>query len=153
MIPGKFEENIHEICSKIPQNSLALCFVDPFNCDFNFEDIRKISKSARVDFICLLALQMDAKRNEQHYLQPDSKIDRMIGNPTWRVRWKNRVNHNEDFAKFLANEFANSMTEIGYKKTQLHEMKTVKMQIKKYRCIILHCLQNMKLHLTFGKKL
>jgi three-Cys-motif partner protein len=83
LIPGRFEEHIDEICSLIPAKSLALCFVDPFDCDFNINDLKTISKSAHgVDFLCLLALHMDAKRNIQHYLQPDSKIDRMIGNTT-----------------------------------------------------------------------
>jgi hypothetical protein len=69
---------------------------------------------------------MDAKRNIQHYLKPDSKIDRMIGNTTWRTRWNNKSDIHEDFAKFLASEFAQSMSEVGYLKTPLHQMKEVK---------------------------
>jgi hypothetical protein len=63
---------------------------------------------------------MDAKRNISRYLQADSKIDRMLGNESWRIRWQNRQNVNEDFAKFLAREFSQSMAEIGYLETQLH---------------------------------
>ena len=127
LIAGKFEEHISEICSKIPSNSLALCFVDPFDCDFDIDNLKTISKCARgVDFLCLLALQMDAKRNVPHYLQPDSKIDRMIGNTAWRTRWNNRSDIHEDFAKFLASEFADSMSKVGYLKTQLHQMREVK---------------------------
>jgi three-Cys-motif partner protein len=127
LIPGEFEEHIDEICSLLPGNSLALCFVDPFDCDFNIDDLKTISKSARgVDFLCLLALHMDAKRAIHHYLQPGSKIDRMLGNTTWRTRWKNRSDIHEDFAKFLAEQFANSMSEVGYLKTPLHQMKAVK---------------------------
>jgi three-Cys-motif partner protein len=127
LIPGKFDEHIDEICSRIPRKSLALCFVDPFDCDFSIDGLKTISKSAQgVDFLCLLALQMDAKRNVRHYLQPDSKIDRMIGNTTWRLRWNNRSDIHEDFAKFLAMEFAKSMSEAGYLETPLHQMKEVK---------------------------
>ncbi|MGD0480381.1 MAG: three-Cys-motif partner protein TcmP [Terracidiphilus sp.] len=127
LIPGKFEEHIDEICSRIPAKSLALCFVDPFDCDFNIDDLKTISKSAHgVDFLCLLALQMDAKRNVERYLQPDSKIDRMIGNTTWRERWNSRTDIHEDFAKFLAMEFARSMSEVGYLETPLHQMKEVR---------------------------
>jgi three-Cys-motif partner protein len=127
LIPGKFKEHIDEICSAIPSNSLALCFVDPFGCDFDIENLKTISKCARgVDFLCLLALQMDAKRNIQHYMKPGSKIDRMIGNTTWRARWNNRSDHHEDFAKFLASEFAQSMSEVGYLETPLHMMEEVK---------------------------
>jgi three-Cys-motif partner protein len=127
LIAGKFEEHIDEICSMIPSRSLALCFVDPFDCDFDIDNLKTISKCARgVDFLCLLALQMDAKRNVQHYLKPDSKIDKMIGNTTWRIRWNNRSDIHEDFAKFLASEFADSMSEVGYLKTPLHQMRAVK---------------------------
>jgi three-Cys-motif partner protein len=127
LIPGRFEEHIDQICSMIPSKSLALCFVDPFDCDFDIENLKTISKCAHgVDFLCLLALQMDAKRNVPHYLQPDSKIDRMIGNTAWRTRWNNRSNIHEDFAKFLASEFAASLAEEGYLKTQLHQMREVK---------------------------
>lgn len=127
LISGKFEEHIHEICSAIPGNSLALCFVDPFDCDFDIDHLKTISKCARgVDFMCLLALQMDAKRNVPHYLKPDSKIDRMLGNTKWRTRWNERVDVHEDFAKFLAREFANSMSEAGYLETHLDQMKEVK---------------------------
>ena len=69
---------------------------------------------------------MDAKRNLQHYLQPNSKIDKMLGNTAWRTRWNAISNPNEDFAKFLAREFAKSMSGIGYLETQLHQMKEVK---------------------------
>jgi three-Cys-motif partner protein len=127
LIPGKFEEHIDEICSMIPGKSLALCFVDPFDCDFDIDNLKTISKCARgVDFLCLLALQMDAKRNEQHYLKPDSKIDKMIGNTTWRIRWNNRLDIHEDFSKFLATEFSQSMSEVGYLETPLHQMKEFK---------------------------
>jgi three-Cys-motif partner protein len=127
LISGKFEEHIDEICSRIPAKSLVLCLVDPFDCDFNVNDLKTISRSARgVDFLCLLALHMDAKRAIQHYLKPESKIDRMLGNTTWRARWKNRSDIHEDFAKFLAEEFARSMSEADYLKTETHQMKEVR---------------------------
>jgi three-Cys-motif partner protein len=126
-IPGRFEDNIGEICSMIPSKSLALCFVDPFGCDFDIDHLKTISKCARgVDFLCLLAVQMDAKRNEMHYLKPDSKIDRMLGNTKWRARWNERADVHEDFAKFLAREFAHSMSEADYIETPLDQMKEVK---------------------------
>jgi three-Cys-motif partner protein len=126
LIAGRFEEHLKEICSMIPNKSLALCLVDPFDCDFDVGHLKTISRSAfGVDFLCLLALQMDAKRNIQHYLQPGSKIDRMIGNATWRERWNSRSDIKEDFARFLALEFAQSMSEVGYLETPLHQMREV----------------------------
>lgn len=127
LIPGNFEENIDKICLAIPSKSLVLCFVDPFDCDFDIDNLKRISKCAHgVDFLCLLALHMDAKRNVPHYLQPDSKIDKMIGNTSWRSRWSQRSDIHEDFAKFLAREFAQSMSNIGYMETPLHQMREVR---------------------------
>lgn len=132
LIHGSFEEHIKEICAAIPSTALALCFVDPFDCDFDFLGLEKIAKSAHgVDFVCLLAVQMDAKRNLQHYLRPNSRIDRMLGNTAWRVRWKDRSDPREDFAKFVAREFAASMSSIGYLRTELRQMKEVKTHDKK----------------------
>jgi len=127
LIAGRFEEHIDVICSMIPNKSLALCFVDPFDCDFDIDNLKTISKCAHgVDFLCLLALHMDAKRAIQHYLKPDSKIDRMIGDKDWRIRWNNRSDIHEDLARFLALEFADVMSKVGYLKTPLHLMKEVK---------------------------
>jgi three-Cys-motif partner protein len=127
LFSGQFEHNLDEICSSIPSDSLALCFVDPYDCDFEINHLNAISKCAKgVDFLCLLALQMDAKRAIQHYLQPDSKIDRMLGNTTWRKRWEQRSDPHEDLAKFLAREFAKSMMAMEYLETPLHQMRPIK---------------------------
>jgi three-Cys-motif partner protein len=127
LVAGEFEHNLDEICSNIPRDSLALCFVDPYDCDFEIVHLRTISQCARgVDFLCLLALQMDAKRNLQHYLEPQSKVDRMLGNTTWRDRWNKRPDLHEDLAKFLAKEFSKSMSAMGYLETPLHQMRPIK---------------------------
>jgi three-Cys-motif partner protein len=127
LFPGEFQHHLDDICSCIPGDSLALCFVDPFDCDFEITHLRSISQCARgMDFLCLLALQMDAKRAIQHYLQPNSKIDRMLGNTTWRERWERRPDPHEDLAKFLAREFAKSMMAMGYLETPLHQMRPIK---------------------------
>jgi len=118
---------VKEICSLIPTGNLALCFVDPFECNIQHETLKAISRStAGVDFLCLLAFQMDAKRAMAHYLKPDNrKIDDMLGNTEWRERWEQERLAGSDFARFLAIEFAHSMEGLGYRRTELEDMKVI----------------------------
>lgn len=127
-VPGDCNLKVAEICSHLPTDSLVLCFVDPFDCDINHETLKQISSTARgVDFLCLLAFQMDAKRNTVHYLQPSNKkIDSMLGNTEWRSRWDAAQKEGSDFARFLALEFARSMEDLGYRQTELADMRRIK---------------------------
>jgi three-Cys-motif partner protein len=121
-------EQAKQICELIPKDNLVLCFVDPYDCDIRHETLKALSSSARgVDFLCLLALQMDAKRNIVHYLQPENrKIDEMLGTEDWRKRWAEEERKGADFARFLALEFARSMQTLDYRRTELVDMKLIK---------------------------
>lgn len=127
-VDGDCNEKVREICGLIPRGNLALCFVDPFECDIRHETLKAISlATGGVDFLCLLAFQMDAKRAMVHYLRPENrKIDEMLGNTHWRDRWQEEQLAGTDFAKFLALEFAKSMETIGYLNTPLHHMRIIK---------------------------
>ncbi|MGD1062953.1 MAG: three-Cys-motif partner protein TcmP [Terracidiphilus sp.] len=121
-------EQIKQICDLIPEDNLVLCFVDPDDCGLRHETLKRLSESARgVDFLCLLAFQMDAKRAITHYLNPDNrKIDEMLGNLDWRDRWTQEQLKGTDLAKFLALEFARSMEGMGYRHTELADMRVIK---------------------------
>ena len=76
-----------------------------------------------MDFLILLALSMDAKRNEAAYLKPQSKrIEKFLGLPEWRVLWEKEKQKGKDFRRFLAAQFAQRMIELGYKKESLDTM-------------------------------
>jgi len=54
-----------------------------------FSTVRKIA-SFFVDFLFLLALHMDANRNQAFYMNPrNKKVDEFLGETEWRDRWKN----------------------------------------------------------------
>jgi three-Cys-motif partner protein len=127
-IDGDCNEQIKHVCDLIPEDNLVLCFVDPDDCGLRHETLNRLSKSARgVDFLCLLAFQMDAKRAITHYLNPDNrKIDEMLGNSDWRDRWMQEQMKGTDLARFLALEFARSMEGMGYRPTQLADMRVIK---------------------------
>lgn len=127
-IDGDCNERVQQICASIPDNNLVLCFVDPYDCAIRHETLKMLAAAAHgTDFLCLLALQMDAKRNTAHYLHPENvKIDEMLGNRDWRAKWDNEQQNGTDFARFLALEFALSMEGLGYKRTELPDMKLIK---------------------------
>jgi three-Cys-motif partner protein len=130
-VEGSCDANIHKIRRLIPAHSpgntvLTLCFVDPFDFGFKFETLSELSVFF-LDFLVLLAIGMDANRNYDHYVDGNSKkIDEALGNTDWRERWAEVGVRRRDFRPFLAREFAKSMESLGYKPTELHQMKEVR---------------------------
>lgn len=131
LVRGDCDTKIDDLCALVPKDNLVLCFVDPFDIGFKFETIRRISGAGYgVDFLFLLAFQMDAARgdNRKHYVNPENtKIDRMLGNSEWRVHWETeQKSGNADFSKFLAIEFSQSMESLGYLPNPLHQMRRIR---------------------------
>jgi len=128
---GNCDAQIAEICDAIPQGSpsnkvLSLCFVDPFDFGLKFETLRRLS-SGSVDFLVLLAVNMDANRNYRHYVEGDStKVDEVLGNKDWRQRWKDCGAKREQFGRFLASEFSLSMEALKYLKQPLDRMRLIR---------------------------
>lgn len=127
---GDCNERVEEICSHIPKASkdykvLSFCFVDPFNLGVNFSTIRRVA-DFYVDFMVLLALHMDANRNERIYTDPENKtIDDFLGQSSWRARWSKPI-AKKDFPRFLAEEYAAQMETLGYLPVPLHRMKQIR---------------------------
>jgi three-Cys-motif partner protein len=120
-VEGDCNANVEAILEAIPPHStsqtvLTFCFVDPFSLDLHFETIEKLSTKF-VDFLVLLALDMDARRNLKNYLSPSSKkIDLLLGSASWRDRWERFSSQDNSFQRFLAHEFEVKMLTLGYKK-------------------------------------
>ena len=130
-ILGSCDAQIEEIHNQIPKASptnkvLSLCLVDPFDFGLKFETLRRLS-TVFMDFVVLLAIDMDANRNYEHYVEGEStKIDEALGNKEWRERWKVIGVRRSDFRQFLAGEFCSSMESLGYLKKPLDRMKLVR---------------------------
>jgi three-Cys-motif partner protein len=130
-IEGSCDDRIDEIRKAIPAHSrfstvLSLCLVDPFDFGLKFSTIRQLS-DLLVDFLVLLAAQMDANRNYENYVvRTNTKIDEALGSSQWRERWEEAKLPRERFPVFLAEEFAQSMTTLGYLPTKAHDMKRIK---------------------------
>lgn len=108
-------DDVINAVKKLGSSTISFCFVDPFSLNLHFKTIEKISKIGRVDFLILLALMMNAKRNLHNYILEESKIiDLFIDRLNWRDPFKNTEVRKEDFIKFLAKIYDENMTKLGY---------------------------------------
>jgi hypothetical protein len=70
----------------------------------------------KVDFLILLALQMDANRNFIYYSEEDNKkVDLFIGKNNWREPFMNMEVSRNDFISYLSNMYDENMNRLGYK--------------------------------------
>jgi three-Cys-motif partner protein len=118
-VDGDCNAKIDEILAGIPKASqsstvLSLCLVDPYNLGINFETIARLAERF-TDFLVLLALYMDANRNYPLYVDEKSaKIDNFLGNKDWRQNWSKAQESGVSFPRFVADEYAKRMCDLGY---------------------------------------
>lgn len=130
-VAGSCDSEKEKICAEVLREStgrstLSLCFVDPFDFGLKFETFKRIA-AFRVDFLVLLAVGMDANRAYDHYVDGNNpKLDEAFGNTAWRGRWKSRGRGRDEFLNFVAEEFALSMSSLGYLENGPKKMKLVR---------------------------
>ncbi len=130
-IKGDCNTKVDDVLKEIPRHSptrkvLSFCFIDPFTINVHFKTIKSLSQRF-MDFLIVLAVGMDATRNEQSYSKPGNKhIDHYLGVSDWRTRWREADARGVTFRHFLAQEYANQMEKLGYKKVLLSKMKEVR---------------------------
>lgn len=72
---------------------------------------------------------MDINRNEHNYSRvSDPSLDKFLGNTKWRKKWENKETPYSVFGLFIADEFGNSMKELGYIYNNTADMELVKME-------------------------
>jgi three-Cys-motif partner protein len=105
---------------------LSLCLVDPYDFGFKFDTLARLS-SVYVDFLMLLAAQMDANRNYQNYMSAaNTKIAEALGCTHWRKNWKSSNTTRERFPIFLAEQVSESLATLGYLPRKASDMKRIK---------------------------
>jgi len=130
-VPGDCNAKVNRICSLIPiatptEKVLSFCFVDPYDIGTKFSTIKMLSKRF-IDFLVLLALYMDANRNYGNYLRSENrKVDDFLGLADWRDRWEKEKYSTIKFPEFLAKEYANQMSGLGYINQPIYNMKKVR---------------------------
>jgi three-Cys-motif partner protein len=130
-VRGDCNERVEEICASIPSPSsarsvLSFCFVDPYDISIRFSTVKRLS-AYFVDFLFLLALQVDANRNIERYLSPgNSKVEEFLGLPDWRERWTIAKSRGTRFPRFLAEEYSDQMEKLGYIRVPWDRMRQVR---------------------------
>jgi len=103
---------------------------DPYELSIKFSTVRRIANPFFVDFLFLLALHVDANRNQAYYLSPDvTKIDDFLGNVDWRSRWK-ALPEPKRFPRFLAGLYAEQMQSLNYLPVKFESMKQVRSDVR-----------------------
>lgn len=121
LIQGDSNKKIDHIIASIPKDpkTLTFCFVDPFSLKLEFNTIAKLANIARVDFLILLAFQMDARRNLIKYSKPENiTIDKFVGDLQWRSEFpidKQQGNIFKEFTKYLGDKYDRNFLKLGYK--------------------------------------
>jgi three-Cys-motif partner protein len=108
------------------RGALTFCFVDPYDIDFNFRQLARLTRSRRMDVLILLAVQMDARRNLATYVkQGNRKIARLLGRDDWREDWRAAEREAVPFGRWLTSAFTQSMLSIGYVRPKDTDIQTV----------------------------
>lgn len=117
-INGDSNETVGKVIGEIKKlgpSTISFCFVDPFSLNLHFETIEALSKVGRIDFLILLALMMNAKRNLHNFIIEESQvIDYFIKKFNWRDTFLKAETRKEDFIKFLAETYDQNMLNLGY---------------------------------------
>ena len=130
-IQGSCDEKVEDILQAIPRGSrtnkvLSLCFVDPYDFGFKFDTLARLS-TVYVDFLTLLAAQMDANRNYANYMAAgNTKIAEALGCDNWRAKWEASNMTRERFPIFIAQQVSESLSTLGYLPRVAADMKRVK---------------------------
>ena len=116
IIPGDVNDSIPSVRDALPPFSrsrglLSFCFVDPFDLQLRFSTIRALA-DLRVDFLILLMLGVDGRRNFRTYLEDpkSTRIDDLVDDPKWRDEYKWGTKP----IRFLLTKFDQAMQGLDY---------------------------------------
>ena len=120
-VPGDVNGVIAEIRRALPSyrrgmGLLSFCFVDPFDMTLQFSTIRALG-DLRMDFLVLLMLGLDARRNLRSYLHDptSTRVGDLIDSPDWRREFQD--SGNRSIVKFILTRFDAAMSGLGYMPT------------------------------------
>lgn len=128
VMAGDANGEVARIESLLPKGCISFCFVDPFGCDISLETMRRLSNGRAMDFLVLLALGMDATRNWDRYLAPEStRVATFLGDSDWRSRWAEEEQTGKTSRQFLMERYSDAMVKLGYQKTPVEDMHEVRL--------------------------
>ena len=138
IVHSPIEDAVDQILAHLPpsHSTLDFCFADPYGLEFDFEIVERLSRGRRMDWLTLLAVQMDAQRNFSHYLNPaNDKLERLLNDRAWRVKWEAAQQEGKRLQPFLVECYNSAMVKIGYappKPSDAHRVKTESRSVPLY---------------------
>jgi len=114
IIPKDVNDSIPDIRTKLPSSTsrlLAFCFVDPFSAELPFKTLEALT-DLRIDFLILLMLGNDARRNFKAYFDDptSNRIAELVNRPDWREAYR----RDGKPVRFILNAFDEAMQRTGY---------------------------------------
>jgi three-Cys-motif partner protein len=118
---GNVNTRVDEILARIPSRALCLCFADPFSLDLRLTTLTRLSAGRKMDFLVLLAIGMDAARNEAPYTaEGSSRLAFLLGRGDWRPEWLAAKARGIKFGPWVRLAFGKAMKSIGYSECEPH---------------------------------
>lgn len=136
VIQGDVNESVDAVRRSLPPYSrrkglLSFCFIDPFDLQLRFDTIRGLS-DLRMDFLVLLMLGVDGRRNFARYRDDlsSTRIGELIDCPEWRAEYRSGMN----VIRFVLTKFDHAMQDIGYLSAaeDMHPIKVEGMGVLQY---------------------
>jgi three-Cys-motif partner protein len=134
LITRDVNSSVPEIITAMPRYNAArgegvisLCFVDPFRVDLNFDVIRQLSRY-KIDFLVMLPLGYDLRRNFQRYLddENDTRVGSWIDAPDWREQWRTSMQPDRKIVRFILEKFDEAMERLGFHRREMEDTVSVK---------------------------
>ncbi|HEY6158210.1 MAG TPA: three-Cys-motif partner protein TcmP [Gemmatimonadales bacterium] len=113
IIPKDVHDSITDVRYYLPKKRLlGFCFVDPFSAELQFRSTIGALTDLRIDFLVLLMLGNDARRNfKQYFNDPnDNRIADLVDRPDWRADYR----RDGKPVRFILNSFTEAMQRRGY---------------------------------------
>jgi three-Cys-motif partner protein len=106
---------------------LSLCFVDPFRIDLHFDVIKRLNRF-KMDFLVMLPLGLDLRRNLQRYLknQSDTRVANLIDDPHWQEEWRSSGSSDHRFVRFILKKFDQAMVRLGFHQHDIEDTVSIK---------------------------
>lgn len=136
LIQKKVSDAVPQIVAAMPsydpkagEGLIGLCFVDPFRVDLDFDVIRRLSRY-RMDFLVMLPLGYDLRRNLRRYLEnaEDERVGALVDDPNWRSDWRGRGLPDRRFVRFILEKFDEAMERLGYRRRKMEDTVSVKVK-------------------------
>ena len=130
IITGDSNKHLVEIHEDIPRgnNVLSFCFIDPYKLrTLKWKTVKFLAQHRRMDFLIMFPTGYEINLNRKRYIENNSEIiTEALGIDTWKSEWDGSNQRENQFPKFVAEQFGAQMQKLEYLRDGLATMKRIK---------------------------